>query len=106
MKTYWMSFANDEGCLGVVIMDAEDEAGAVRAVMEAALHPGGQVMLLDVTDMPGVEGEISKWGKNRLMSAADLRGDEYKSLSELPDYITSQIERDPRVSMVCEKHAP
>lgn len=104
MKTYWISFAGVEGNRGIVIIDAKNESAAIKKTHKLGINPGGEAMLLDCTGNPGMETEISRWGRNRLVTKAELVAEDYKSTRQLEAAGITGITLDPRVSFVCDKH--
>jgi hypothetical protein len=104
MKTFWLSFANDGGNLGCIIIDAINDLAAI-AVAPSKLHPGGQVIAIEMSQFPGFEEEVEKWGRNRLITPTELLAAQYRPLYDLRDEFPG-IELYPSVTMVCEEHAP
>ncbi len=100
MKTYWISFANEQN-LGCCIIDAESEEGAYTKANELGLNPGGEVLVLqiDTTTLDGL-AEIGRWGKNRLISKEELINDGYKTLPDMDDDIINDVMASG--SIICE----
>lgn len=46
MTLYWISFAGDQGLLGVVLVDADDAAAALEAATAGGVNPGGEALVL------------------------------------------------------------
>lgn len=107
MKTYWISFATDElGSLGCVIMDAEGDLSAIDNCSKLGIHPGGEVMAMDVTnvanDSEGFRAQIARFGKNRLIPKEELLADECTQLKDVPDDVMEQVMEDPHLIVICE----
>lgn len=93
MSTWWLSFADDAGCLGVCIVDAPDFLWAVLRTKALGINPGGEVWGNEMPDVEDVRKEISTLGKDRLISVDELRANEYRSIQEYEDEVLS-ITRD------------
>jgi hypothetical protein len=105
-KTYWLSFVSNEGNLGCLIIDGKDDLSAIEAAVAAKLHPGGQVLAVEISACAGWKSEVEKWGKNRLIAPSELIEGGYKTLEEVSEVEISKMNSDPRISVVREKHAP
>jgi hypothetical protein len=100
MRTFWISFANEEhGSFGVVITDAVDEPSAVQKVKNLGLYPGGEARLYDMTECPE---EVAQWQKDRLIAPRELRDAGYISTKNIPDEINQVLDADSRVVTICE----
>lgn len=68
-KLWWLSFADEDGFKGVVILEAFGFADALTCATGAGLNPGGEVqaMLVDPADIPEAL-------RNRLLKKPDLAG--------------------------------
>jgi len=69
VKTYWLSFAADQedGFLGVAVVDADDFIGAVVTAHAKGINPGGEVLGFDLPDTASIPEHF----KNRLLSRED-----------------------------------
>lgn len=101
MKTYWMSFATDEGSRGVVIMDAESEEHAVTRANEMRLNPGGEIAILECPTDAESQQEIAKLGKHRLISPQELFAEGGKKFGELEPELQEVVANEARI--VCEE---
>jgi len=63
---YYLSFADDEGWLGGVFVDANNDMAAYFGVTMRGLNPGGEVMILGPGPRPDDEF------MNRLLSREDM----------------------------------
>ena len=71
MATYWVSFADEDACLGVVIVDETDDSDAesiVRKTIELNANPGGGDV--QIQKIPG--HDIPQRFKNRLLTKAEV----------------------------------
>ena len=102
MKTWWVSFAGDEGSRGVCIVDADDQGAAIAKIKTLGINPGGEAMFFE---MPfEALDEIVKWGRDRLIKPEELKVAGYKKLSQCTDEEKHFIKNHPNVSRVCDKH--
>lgn len=102
MKTWWVSFAGDEGNRGVCIVDADDQGAAIAKIKTLGINPGGEAMFFE---MPfEALDEIVKWGRDRLIKPEELKVAGYKKLSQCTEEEKHFIENHPNVSRVCGKH--
>lgn len=70
MSKYCLSFASDDGRLGGVFIEGEDELGAVKRAHDLGINPGGEVCMVKVPeDNGGFDWEKCS---NRLLSVKDL----------------------------------
>lgn len=107
MNTYWISFANDEfGCLGCCIVDGFNEGHALKNAEDFGIHPGGEALCVNLTGIEGVEQDIARYGRNRIIPAPELRAKGGKRVNEIEPDVMSAIMSDERLSVVCEQHAP
>jgi len=69
LSLWWLSFADEDGFRGVVILEAYGFADAMRRSHEAGLNPGGEVkgFRVDPADHPEAL-------RNRLLKKSDLAG--------------------------------
>lgn len=105
MKTWWMSFvSNDSEFLGACLVDAVNEAEAVRITWNLKINPGGEVMITEFpTRDPEAIKEIERLGKNRLFSEAELMSDgSCNKIGDLPKEIQDKIESDLDHKIFCE----
>jgi hypothetical protein len=65
IQTFWLSFTDETGFLGVVIVDSDTFINAVKKTHQLAINPGGQVAWGDPP-----EG-VFEVDKNRLLSRAE-----------------------------------
>lgn len=70
MALFWLSFADDDGLLGVALVEGTSELEAVRAAHTRGCNPGGEVMMVEfpvelATRVP------DDW-RDRLLSKADV----------------------------------
>lgn len=106
MKTFWISFANETGNLGACILDAISEEHAVKKAEDLRIHPGGEVLMFDITGIDEAEKKAARIGKNRLISTEELLAGGHKKLSEIDPDEADQIESDGRTTFICEAHSP
>lgn len=74
----YCSFANSNGCLGVVILDGDlDVIEAAKEAHRLNLNPGGQVLAVSCSetdsDVPGWLFEAMWNNKNRLITSDEAR---------------------------------
>src|SRR3990167_6492693 len=74
MALHWLSFSGPVDFLGVVLVEADDEASALSAVNDACVNPGGQVLAIDVPYIAGDEECEAIYALPRLtlLTRADL----------------------------------
>jgi hypothetical protein len=65
-ETFWLSFADETGFLGVAIVDSDDFLTAVDKCHELGINPGGEVLCSG--DPPA---SVTDKDKNRLLSRAE-----------------------------------
>ena len=74
MKTFWLSYAGEEGSRGVVVTEAFSFLEACALVGAIGLSPGGEVLGFEVPmDDPEVAEEIVFYEHNRLYTPEELR---------------------------------
>ena len=100
MKTWWVSFAKEKN-LGVVIVDAVDEMAGLARINKLGLNPGGEAMICPMGTSADALAEIAYWGKDRLISPAELRAEKYKSLPELSEAERQRVANHP-ATRICE----
>lgn len=101
MAIYFISFVKDNKNVGVCIVEAKNERAAHKKTLKLKINPGGQAM---ISALPEDSHDVQRWGKNVYISPEELLNDGYKKGSDVSDAEWKSIQRDPRVSMVCEKH--
>jgi hypothetical protein len=69
VEFWWLSFAVEAGFLGVAIVSADDEMGAIEEATRRGINPGGQVKL---TSVPASYLEKVRPYANRLMKREEL----------------------------------
>jgi len=80
---WWLSFAGEQGNLGVAIVEADEFANAVSRAHDLGINPGGQVRgVLVPEDEPEALAEVKKLGFNRLISTDELKALDYKTERE------------------------
>lgn len=67
MPTYYMSFADDDGWRGAVIVAADTFSLAVAKTHQLGINPGGEIAAVDCSPAPAAE-----W-YDRLLDRAQLR---------------------------------
>ena len=73
--TYWMSFADATGCLGVVVVDdCVNETDALEQTHKAGVNPGGEVMTIRLPPSlpPEAIAPMARTPRLTLLSVADL----------------------------------
>jgi hypothetical protein len=70
VKWYWLSFCNNNGFIGVCIVQGFGPTDAVRQSHLRKINPGGEVMILEIGRDRG--GVIKDEMKNRLLSTAEM----------------------------------
>lgn len=76
--SWWLSFADENGCRGVCIVDAP---GFMLAVTMANMHgcnPGGEVQGFEVPP----DSDEFKWERNKLFTIEELRAGGVMTLKE------------------------
>lgn len=68
-RWFWLSFADDTGFLGVVIIQAGGIIEATTAARTRGINPGGEVRAYPLFDMEKIPEEC----RNRLLSEQELR---------------------------------
>ena len=68
MKTFWLSFAGDDGFLGAVIADADSMVAAVKECHRRKINPGGEVLGFEIPDGADLRG-MPKW---KLLQKSDI----------------------------------
>lgn len=68
LRWFYLSFADDDGFRGAIIVNARGEMHAVQRCHDLGINPGGQVAIFDIPDgAPRPEGV-----EDRLLSKRDL----------------------------------
>ena len=75
---WWLSFSDGKS-LGIAIIKDKDAISAIKKAHELGINPGGEVKVIkmDADDKESRE-EIDLWGVNRLVSRAELVGEDYE----------------------------
>jgi hypothetical protein len=68
LRWFYLSFADDDGFHGAVIVEARGEAHALQQCHRLGINPGGQVALFAVPE----DAPLPDAAKNRLLSKEDL----------------------------------
>lgn len=84
-KTWWLSFADDDGSRGVCVVDAPDILGATFKAHALGINPGGSVHGVEIPpDEPECAAEYAM-ERDRLFTPAELRAMGYLSIREQDD---------------------
>ena len=69
-KWFWLSFADPDKCLGLLVIQAASFPMAVLAANLARLHPGGEVLGVEIPEenMPLIPEEF----RNRLLTPEEV----------------------------------
>jgi len=70
-RWFWMSFAGDEGFLGVIIIRARGIASALELTHELGINPGGSVAFHELFDNV-VERNVPEAYRGRLLTSAEI----------------------------------
>lgn len=54
MSLWWLSFASDEGNLGVCVVEAESAEAAYAEAKRLGINPGGELIVYPVDDSEGL----------------------------------------------------
>ncbi len=108
MKTFWISFANDdEGNLGCCIVDAESSKEAILMASELGINPGGEAMIWEMPDdNEDATAEINKYGKNILIRPEQLLSEGYRKTNEMDDETQQYIIEHPKMTVISEEYNP
>jgi hypothetical protein len=68
LRWFYLSFADDDGFRGAVIIEARGQAHALQATHKLGINPGGQVMTWEIREGAPLPEAV----KNRLLSKEDL----------------------------------
>ena len=68
MRIFYLSFADEQGFIGALIIAGSDFLHAIGNARTLGLHPGGEVAGKDITDFPEQPAEFV----GRLLSREDL----------------------------------
>lgn len=104
MSLWWLSFAGEEGNRGIAIVEGVDVGDAARNAHLLGCNPGGEVLGVMVPDEADAMAEVNRWGTNRLVTPAELRGEGYISLDEArgAGYDVDRLLGDERSQVQCE----
>ena len=81
---WWLSFADDSGCLGIAIVKGKSVGDAAAEARRLRINPGGEVLGHPFPDDDvDAKKERERWGVNRLIDPEDLRADGYRKRGEL-----------------------
>lgn len=100
IKTFWISFADDQGCLGAVIIEAQNETFALAQATARGLNPGGEAAFVDITNPNGL-AEADRLGRNRFMPVSELRKRGYKLVSEMSPEVQERFGKQLHVCDNC-----
>ena len=74
MATFWVSFANEDECIGVAVVDDDDASDAttiVRKTIELGCNPGPDSSV-QIQKIPDDAVPIPERYKNRLLTKAEV----------------------------------
>lgn len=81
MTTFWISFADEHGCLGCTIIDAEYPGEALVKAGRLRCNPGGEARIFPMSKaLADREGDL--FGKHRLILPNELRANGYRTFEE------------------------
>ena len=97
MRTWWLSYADEDRNLGVAIVDAESCQAAIAKANALGIHPGGEVLAIE-GPVPGADEEVeaeiaSLGGRDRLIGKDALLSKNYHPYQELPRHHQEKLER-------------
>jgi hypothetical protein len=93
MKTYWLSFAPEEGRARVMVVDATGKRQAYeRAVRLGMSREGDEVLIIEIPP----EEEEHRLPRDRELTEADLRGVGAVLLGDEIDRERANTEQEPR----------
>lgn len=70
LPEWWMSFAGDDGFLGVAIVSGATFDDALRETWRLKINPGGEVMAYPLSESR--DPNVAKLERNKLLSRAEL----------------------------------
>ena len=86
MNWWWLSFATDDECLGIAIVEAMGMIDATKKCHRLGINPGGQVMGFLVPE-ESYEEMFSMYEPDKLITVEELKANGEKAIKELPkDY--------------------
>lgn len=91
MPLLWLSFADDDGPRGVVLIEAEDVKDAAVKCWKLGINPGGQIMAVVI---PPGDPEAKVFPHNKLITITELKEHGYRKIKELPEDLQKRIEKD------------
>jgi hypothetical protein len=100
VRRWYLSFASRSAFLGACVVEAADAVAARERARSLGIDPGGQVMGLDVTDIPGPCFPLDV-----LMSREDMErieGERGKKLGEMSPVERARVEA--HAEMICDEH--
>lgn len=71
-KTYYLSFANEDGFLGGAMVEASSHVEAVKVTHRLGINPGGDILVAPVPDCELTDKLLAK--KNRLLTIEEISG--------------------------------
>lgn len=99
MNTYWISFSDGKH-LGCCIVDAIDEDSALQKTNDLGINPGGEAMIILFPENDSVsDGEIVRWGKDRIITTAELDAEGYTHTKDLDFTETAILVTHPSVTI-------
>lgn len=97
---WWLSFADEDRCRGIVITEEVDVVAAVAKCWALEINPGGQVMGFEI---PYDCAEATTLPHNELMSEEFIISRGNIKLKDLPDEVLDAIDRDKDVHVIDER---
>lgn len=79
---WWLSFANDDGCRGVCMIEGASFIDAVTVSHRLGCNPGGQVVGVPIP-AEGARKVAAHW-KNRALTLAEMRAFDKEMLEKEP----------------------
>ena len=92
MSDYWISFATDGACLGVCIVTATSHAAAILIASLLGINPGGEAMISAMPDTEIARNEAARYGRNRLITTAELKSGGAKKIKDLPQETQDKLQ--------------
>src|SRR3990167_8167819 len=105
MALHWLSFSGPVDFLGVVLVEADDEASALSAVNDACVNPGGQVLAIDVPYVAGDEECEAIYALPRLTLLTRADSEVTIAVVKIGDATEAEQQMlDEHATMVCAEH--
>ena len=87
---WWLSFATDDECFGVCIVQGDNIIEATRKAHSLGINPGGEVLGIGIPEENYAE-VFSMYQQNKLISTEELKAKGEKPIKDLPEDIREKI---------------